>query len=413
MNTLGVNTIPATPASPAPSARGVENGPQAQEPRAFAMLLERNTMPAPAESPVERRTNGQTRAAATERPAIGRMEPPAEPPTNVPPPADAPGDRVESPIGDGGFGPIDNQLPRVDGPPPPADGVTPIGAGAVMSPMAPAQRADAPPPNGTPVDVPGLESGAANAGTRTSLPGSIDPGGRVAGPGPKVNAPTDEREAPIGRPLDVAPPIAGVPTGPAEGVGSANAERIERQPVPAGPGTVLPAPIAGSGPFEHPIGAVPRGPEAPVTPPEVSLPMAPQSPAFAPALGAQLRMWVRDGIQQAVLQLNPADLGPVAVQIALDGSQAHVDFVAAQAATRAALEASLPTLAAALRDSGLTLAGGGVFDQPRGQPDERAPQPGTVGSGPDNGPGNGPAPTTNATARGAAVRARGVVDLVA
>jgi hypothetical protein len=380
MNTLGVNTIPATPAAPAPLARGAETGAQGQEPLTFAMLLERNTPPAP-----------------------------AEPPADAQPPADGPGDRVESPIGDGGFGPIANQLPRVDGPPTPADGVTPIGGGAVMSPMAPAERPHAPPPNAVPVDVPALESGAANGGTRTSLPGRIDPGARGAAPGTKVNGPADERESPIGRPLDVAHPIAGVPTGPAEGIGAANAERIERQPVPAGPGPVLPAPIAGSGPFEHPIGAVPKGPEAPVAPPEVSLPMAPQSPTFAPALGTQLRMWVRDGIQQAVLQLNPADLGPVAVQIALDGSQAHVDFVASQAATRAALEASLPTLAAALRDSGLTLAGGGVFDQPRGQPEERAPQPGTVARVPDNGP----PPSTNATARGAAVRARGVVDLVA
>jgi len=49
------------------------------------------------------------------------------------------------------------------------------------------------------------------------------------------------------------------------------------------------------------------------------------------------------------------------VQIALDGQAAHIDFTAAVAATRESIEQSLPALAAALRESGFTLAGGGVF----------------------------------------------------
>ncbi|MFO1217073.1 MAG: flagellar hook-length control protein FliK [Burkholderiaceae bacterium] len=87
----------------------------------------------------------------------------------------------------------------------------------------------------------------------------------------------------------------------------------------------------------------------------------PGSDRFAQSLGLQLGAWVRDGVQQARLQLNPADLGPVAVQIALDGTAAQVDFHAAHARTREAIEASLPALASALRESGFTLAGGGVF----------------------------------------------------
>ena len=59
-------------------------------------------------------------------------------------------------------------------------------------------------------------------------------------------------------------------------------------------------------------------------------------------------------------------MGPVTVKIVLDGNQARVDFSADMATTRSAIEASLPALAAALHDSGLTLTGGGVFDgQPR------------------------------------------------
>lgn len=87
------------------------------------------------------------------------------------------------------------------------------------------------------------------------------------------------------------------------------------------------------------------------------------SSAFAPELGARVSLLAVGGVQQAELQLNPADMGPVAVQIVVDGAQAQVSFHAAQAETRQALQQSLPDLAAALQSQGLTLAGGGVFQQ--------------------------------------------------
>jgi flagellar hook-length control protein FliK len=87
------------------------------------------------------------------------------------------------------------------------------------------------------------------------------------------------------------------------------------------------------------------------------------SPEFASEVGARISLLAVDGIQQAELQLNPADMGPVAVQITVDGNQAQVSFHALQAETRQALEQSLPDLAAALQGQGLTLSGGGVFQQ--------------------------------------------------
>ncbi|MGQ3052727.1 MAG: flagellar hook-length control protein FliK [Roseateles sp.] len=87
------------------------------------------------------------------------------------------------------------------------------------------------------------------------------------------------------------------------------------------------------------------------------------SSAFAPELGARISLLAVDGVQQAELQLNPAEMGPVSVQIVVDGSQAHVSFHAAEAETRQALEQSLADLAAALQGQGLTLSGGGVFQQ--------------------------------------------------
>lgn len=87
------------------------------------------------------------------------------------------------------------------------------------------------------------------------------------------------------------------------------------------------------------------------------------SPGFAPELAARVSLLAVDGVQHAELQLNPAEMGPVAVQIVVDGSQAQVSFHALQAETRQALEQSLPDLAAALQGQGLTLSGGGVFQQ--------------------------------------------------
>lgn len=86
------------------------------------------------------------------------------------------------------------------------------------------------------------------------------------------------------------------------------------------------------------------------------------APNFAPALATQVRWWANDGVQQAQLMLHPAEMGPVAVKIVLDGREARIDFSADLAATRGAIEAALPVLAAALDDSGLKLSGGGVHD---------------------------------------------------
>jgi flagellar hook-length control protein FliK len=98
--------------------------------------------------------------------------------------------------------------------------------------------------------------------------------------------------------------------------------------------------------------------DAPVA--QVALATPFEAPDFSSALGVQVSLLARDGVQHAELHLNPAEMGPVSIHIALDGSAAHVDFGADLAATRDAIERGLPELAAALRDAGFTLAGGGV-----------------------------------------------------
>ncbi|MBB3196517.1 flagellar hook-length control protein FliK [Roseateles terrae] len=103
----------------------------------------------------------------------------------------------------------------------------------------------------------------------------------------------------------------------------------------------------------------PRAADAPSVP--LSQPL--DSPDFAPELSASVSLLIQDGVHEAQLQLNPADMGPVAIQIQLDGQQAQVNFHAAQAETRDVLMRSMPDLAAALQNQGITLSGGGVFAQ--------------------------------------------------
>jgi hypothetical protein len=125
--------------------------------------------------------------------------------------------------------------------------------------------------------------------------------------------------------------------------------------------SLAPAPV---GPAVTPASAA----SAPIASAHVAA--AVDSAAFAPSLATQVRWLVREGVQRAELTLNPAEMGPVVVAIAVvDGREARIDFSADLAATRVALEASLPVLAAALDDSGLKLTGGGVHDgQARHQP---------------------------------------------
>jgi len=137
------------------------------------------------------------------------------------------------------------------------------------------------------------------------------------------------------------------------------------------------------------------------------------SPAFAPALGAQVSLFAQGGVQTARLQLNPADMGPITVQIALDGNAARVDFQADRAATRDLIEASLPVLAGAMQDAGLTLSGGGVFQQHPGR--QPAPEHSPTAQAPrnpprDTGPDSGTTDQALASRRGTP---RGLVDLIA
>ena len=125
---------------------------------------------------------------------------------------------------------------------------------------------------------------------------------------------------------------------------------------------------------------------SPVAPASVEIPTPATTPEFRQALGVQVSVLAREGVQHAELHLNPADMGPISVHIALEGSRAHVDFGADSPATRSLIESGLPELAAAMREAGFTLSGGGVSQHARGQqqndagPGPRAGTPGAAAS---------------------------------
>jgi flagellar hook-length control protein FliK len=134
-----------------------------------------------------------------------------------------------------------------------------------------------------------------------------------------------------------------------------------------------------------------------------------ESPAFAAALGSRIAWMARDGLERAQLDVHPADLGPVSVQLTMDGAQVRVDLTSEASVTRQVLEQSLPSLASALREAGFTLAGGGVFQQPQDRPGrETTAEPGQR-------PGSTEA--VSGTAAGlqplAPARRQGLVDLFA
>jgi len=138
------------------------------------------------------------------------------------------------------------------------------------------------------------------------------------------------------------------------------------------------------------------------------------SPEFAPLLGARIAALVRDGIEQARIALNPQEMGPVSVQLALDGSKVSVELAAEVEATRLALELALPSLAGALHEAGFTLAGGGVFQQSRDSGGGTSPQEGGAWSERGTAAAQGDARSTAVPTRTPRERTpRGLVDLYA
>lgn len=104
-----------------------------------------------------------------------------------------------------------------------------------------------------------------------------------------------------------------------------------------------------------------------------------RDPRWAEEFGTRITTLVRGGESRAALQLSPVDLGPVDVTVTVRDSQATIHFGAAQADTRALIEASLPRLREMLAAQGFNLLDASVsqgFTQ-QGRPEAAGvPRPG-------------------------------------
>lgn len=204
----------------------------------------------------------------------------------------------------------------------------------------------------------GAEQGSAAAAMPTSSSTPITDPSQAPSPSSELarNADSDVRDAAgtstaASTPATDAAQTAATLTGGTKAEGAPAAAVVRQgEPAPGALHAAAPAQVHGQG-----LGTDPQ------TPVQTTVRVPLDHPGFAPAFGARIAVLVREGVDVARVHLNPAEMGPVAVQVSREGTQVRVDLVAEVATTRALLEQSLPVLAGALRDAGFTLNGGGVF----------------------------------------------------
>ena len=97
------------------------------------------------------------------------------------------------------------------------------------------------------------------------------------------------------------------------------------------------------------------------------------------AMAAQVLILSGDKVRAATLRLTPEHLGPVEVRIDMQDSSVNVNFTAAHAETRSALEQAMPQLRSVLAGAGLTLGQATVQQQARHA--SQNPQPMLRGTG--------------------------------
>ena len=99
-----------------------------------------------------------------------------------------------------------------------------------------------------------------------------------------------------------------------------------------------------------------------------------QQKGWDQAMSQRVVWMVRNNIQQAQIQLNPRDLGPINVRVSVQNDQATVHFIAQHATTREALDAAIPRLREMLGEAGLNLAQSDVSQQHAGSQEGDAEQ---------------------------------------
>ena len=104
-------------------------------------------------------------------------------------------------------------------------------------------------------------------------------------------------------------------------------------------------------------------------------------PAFPAHLAEQVGDSLLAGLDRAEITVTPPEMGPIKIELSLNGEQASVAFTAAQPDTRTAIEQSLPLLKSMLSEQGLQLADTSVGSGYRPPADAGAQSPAGDGAG--------------------------------
>ncbi|TVQ73725.1 MAG: hypothetical protein EA372_04605 [Chromatiaceae bacterium] len=87
----------------------------------------------------------------------------------------------------------------------------------------------------------------------------------------------------------------------------------------------------------------------------MSLDVPMSQPKWNEAVSNRVLWMVNQNVQGAELRLNPPHLGPLEIRVSMEGDRANVQFLAAHAVTRDALDAAMPRLREMFAESGVQL----------------------------------------------------------
>ena len=123
-----------------------------------------------------------------------------------------------------------------------------------------------------------------------------------------------------------------------------------------------PAPLAAA---DNVLSAQGAAQTARIAPPPVlgaSIDLPVQDDGWAEALNERVTWMAGKSIQRAEIRLNPANMGPIRIDLSISDDAATVTFSAQHAVTREAIEQALPRLREMLNENGIALAHTNVSD---------------------------------------------------
>jgi flagellar hook-length control protein FliK len=207
-----------------------------------------------------------------------------------------------------------------------------------------------------------LQNAAADGPTKLPVPGQAtgDAALLPSGARPDARTPTPsglmesaQRPAAAGAAAERQPP--GSTAAETSGYAKLAAETLaDRTAVSANAALAASTPAAAPGamPLMTAPAAVRTEAPAPAT---ISIGTPVGNPYFSEETAQHVSWLVGNGIEQARINVHPADLGPIEIRISVNNGEAVISFAVTQPATSAAIEDAMPRLREMLAESGISL----------------------------------------------------------